>query len=410
MRRWLIAAGAAALAACASAAPPPGGAEDHVAPRLLRVTPDTNAVNVTDKVVTFWFDETINDRGSGPLEVGNFFLISPSDGNEHVSWHRSRIEVRPRLGFRPNTAYTVTMLPGLSDLRTNKMRTGASVTFSTGPTIPPNHITGVAFDWAAERPAVRALVQGIVAQPGSRDTITYLAQTDSTGHFTLGPLPDGTYLVRAVLDVNSNRALDRNEAYDSARVTVPRKEPLELLAIVRDTLAPHITSVTVVDSLSLRASFDRPLDQRAIPPASAFRLVGPDSVVIPVTSALTPRMEAEATKAAADARADSARRADSLAGKAPPAARAPTQAVPLPGRVGRTLPEAAKPSVPAPPSALLLRLAHPMASGTLYRLGVTEARALSGRIATSERTFTTPKPVPKPAKPAADTTRPPRRP
>ena len=54
-------------------------------------------MNVTEKVATFFFDETINDRGSGPMEVENFVLVSPSDGHEHVSWHRSRIEVRPRM-------------------------------------------------------------------------------------------------------------------------------------------------------------------------------------------------------------------------------------------------------------------------------------------------------------------------
>ena len=66
MRRRLIAA-AAALAglACASASPPPGGPEDRNPPRLLHVTPDSNAVNVRDRNVVFSFDETIYDRGSG---------------------------------------------------------------------------------------------------------------------------------------------------------------------------------------------------------------------------------------------------------------------------------------------------------------------------------------------------------
>ena len=121
------------------------------------MTPDSNAVNFRGRTVTFQFDETINDRGSGAQEVDNYFLVSPSDGNPRVSWRRSRIEVRPRKGFRDNTAYTVTLLPGLGDLRGNVTRSGASVVFSTGPTIPPDRITGTVFDWVAERPAARAL-------------------------------------------------------------------------------------------------------------------------------------------------------------------------------------------------------------------------------------------------------------
>ena len=200
----MVAAALAASLACASASPPPGGPEDRNPPRVLKVTPDSNAVNVRDRNVVFQFDETINDRGSGAQELDNFFLVSPSDGAPRVSWHRSRIEVRPRNGFRENTAYTVTLLPGFSDLRGNTARAGASVVFSTGPTIPPDNITGTVFDWAAERPAARALMQAMTP-----DSLLYLAQSDSLGHFTLGPLPPGSYLVRAIIDANNNRALDR---------------------------------------------------------------------------------------------------------------------------------------------------------------------------------------------------------
>jgi hypothetical protein len=391
--------------ACASASPPPGGPEDHAPPLLVRVTPDTNAVHVTDKVVSFYFDETINDRGSGAQEVSNYFLVSPSDGNAHVSWHRSRIDVRPRFGFRPNTAYTVTLLPGLSDLRNNVMKTGGMVVFSTGATIPTLHITGTVFDWVAGRPAMRALLQAVTP-----DSSIYLAQSDTVGHFSLGPLPEGTYLVRAVMDANGNRALDRNEAYDSVRVVTPHPAPLELLAIIRDTLPPRLLTVTVVDSTGLRVTFDRPLDETAIPVGGAFRLAGPDSVPIAVTSVLTPTQETDAAKVIADARADSLRRVDSLARRAAvptsPAAR-PT----LPARVTATAPTGPKPSRPAPPTSLLLRIAHPLAPGTIYRIVVTEARALSGRVAASERSFTTPKPPPPAApadsshKPAASTVR-----
>ena len=150
MRRPLIAPVALAFVAafaalggsvaCASASPPPGGVEDRDPPKLVAVTPDSNALNVRARTVIFQFDETINDRGSGAQEIDNFFLVSPSDGNPRVSWRRSRIEVRPRNGFRDNTAYTVTLLPGLSDWRGNVSRTGASVVFSTGPTIPADKI------------------------------------------------------------------------------------------------------------------------------------------------------------------------------------------------------------------------------------------------------------------------------
>jgi hypothetical protein len=390
VRRRLIAAAAAAALACASASPPPGGPEDRSPPRLVAVTPDSNAVNVRDRNVTFVFDETINDRGSGAQELDNYFLVSPSDGNPRVSYHRSRIEVRPRNGFRENTAYMVTLLPGLSDLRGNTSRVGASVVFSTGPTIPPHRINGTVFDWAAERPAARALIQAVTP-----DSVMYLAQADSVGRFTLGPLPAGSYLVRAFIDANNNRAQDRTEAFDTLRVAAPQASPVELLAIVRDTLPPRITSVGLVDSVSLRVTFDRVLDPEQPPTAASFRLVAADSTVVPIVAALGPRAEQAEVQARQQVRADSMRRADSLAGRALPPRTAATPAVPVP--VPGT-----RPSVPAPYSTLLLRVARPLAPNATYRLSVTAARGLSRRMDNSERSFTTPRPAPPPV---ADSTR-----
>lgn len=391
MRRSLIAAVVAGGAlACAAATPPPGGPEDHAAPRLVRVTPDTNAVNVSASNVSFYFDETINDRGSGAQELARRFLISPAGGDVRVSWHRSRIDVRPRQGFRPNTAYSVTMLPGLSDLRGNSMRTGATVVFSTGPTIPTGSIAGTVFDWLAERPAAQALIQAITP-----DSVRYFAQSDSTGGFQVRPLPAGRYLVRAIVDANGNRDLDRNEAFDSLTVVVPLTAPIELRVALRDTLPPRLLSITTNDSLSLRVTFDRPLDPTQPIAPDNFRLLTADSSVVPIARVLTPSQEAERTRAAQQAVADSMRRADSLAGKVlPPPPRTPT-----PSKTVR------KPSLPTPFTAVVIELTKPLKPLTPYRLQARGLKSITGRWKDSDRSFTTPKPPPPPA-PRDTTSRP----
>lgn len=388
MRRSLIAAVVAGGAlACAAATPPPGGPEDHAAPRLVRVTPDTNAVNVSASNVSFYFDETINDRGSGAQELARRFLISPAGGDVRVSWHRSRIDVRPRQGFKPNTAYSVTMLPGLSDLRGNSMRTGATIVFSTGPTIPTGSIAGTVFDWLGERPAAQALLQAITP-----DSIRYLAQSDSAGGFQVRPLPPGRYLVRAIVDANGNRDLDRNEAFDSLTVVVPLTAPIELRVALRDTLPPRLLSITTNDSLSLRVTFDRPLDPTQPIGPDNFRLLTADSSVVPIARVLTPSQEAERTRAAQQAVTDSIRHADSLAGKVllpPPRTPAPSKTV-------------RKPSLPAPFSSVVIELTKPLKPLTPYRLHARGLKSITGRWQESDRSFTTPKPPPPP--PPRDTT------
>ena len=386
MRRGLIAA-ALLLVACASAGPPPGGPEDRSPPRLVRVTPDTNAVNVSSKEATFFFDETINDRGTDAQDVTNMFLVSPSDGTPRVGYHRSRIDVRPRHGFRPNTAYTITLLPGLTDLRNNTMKTGHTIVFSTGPTIPALRITGIAFDWGQEQPLVRALIEAITA-----DSSIYLAQSDSSGRFAVGPLNPGSYLVRATLDQNQNHRADRNEPFDTVRVSAPQSAPIELLTAPRDTLPARIVNVAVADSLTLRVVFDRLLDPSQQFPPGNFHLAGADSVRIPITAVRTPHQDAALASARLQATLDSARRADSIAGRPrPPAQQPPAPADSLP-----------RPSVRAPFTTISLVLPRPLAPNSSYRLRVTTIRALSRRETGSERTFTTPRPAP--ARPPADTT------
>lgn len=392
MRRALSLVLAAGIVACASASPPPGGPEDKAPPRVVRLTPDTNSVNVHPKDVSFYFDEVINDRGSGEQEVDRYFLVSPSGGAPHVSWHRTRIDVRPRDGFKNGITYTVTMVPGLTDLRSNRMKEGVSLVFSTGASLAQYRITGTVFDWAAERVAPQAFVEAFIPGP---DSIRYMAKTDSLGSFTVGPMPQGTYLVRALIDQNGNRALDRNEAFDTVRVTAPSSGTLQLLAAIRDTLPARILTVAAADSATLTVTFDRSLDPTVPVTAAQFRLVGPDSAVLPIRAALSPRQVQAADSITRRALEDSVRRADSLAGKplTPPPTAAPVSAVP---GAKPPPPPPPKPSVPPPYTIVVLKLERPLAPNTQYRLSVTDVHALSRRVTSSERSFTTPKPPPPP--------------
>ncbi|HEY2027294.1 MAG TPA: hypothetical protein VGG78_09805, partial [Gemmatimonadaceae bacterium] len=250
---------------------------------------------------------------------------------------------------------------------------------------------GTAIDWVANRPAARALIQGLTP-----DSVIYLAQADSLGHFTLGPLPPGSYLVRAIIDQNNNHALDRNEPFDSLTVVVPQTAvaALVLRAAPRDTLPPRIVSVAPNDSVTLRVTFDRLVDPRQRIAPDMFRLVAADSTTVAITGVLTPDEEARVVRERDRARADSTRRADSLAGKVLPPPPAAAVAPPTAARVD---------SIPSPFTAIALKIAHPLVPASVYRLSTTGMRGLTNRSQPSERSFTTPRPPPP--RPATDTTR-----
>ncbi|AHG90530.1 hypothetical protein J421_2993 [Gemmatirosa kalamazoonensis] len=300
-----VAALALAASRCASPGIPPGGPPDDSPPQLLRISPESGATNVHPREFELEFDEVVaevptgaNAASGAPAAGGGSFtgnptgpnlasimVLSPRAGALRADWHRDRVTVHARQPLRANTTYTLTVLPGLADLRSNVRDSAIVVVFSTGPTLDTGRVGGIVFDWVAGRVAQRALVEAI-----GPDSVTYVAVTDTGGRFVMRNLPVGTYAFRGVLDVNNNRAFDPREAYDLVSVGPPQfargdSAKVELLAFVHDTLGPRLTTVAVTDSVTLRLTFDKPLDPAAPVTPDRFRVVGRDSTVVPVIAA-----------------------------------------------------------------------------------------------------------------------------
>lgn len=396
------------LGACASPGTPPGGPERLVPPQLVRVAPESGAVNVRPRAVVFEYDAVVSEtpRGGGGGAGGatgleSIVTVSPRSGSVEVDWQRERIAVRPRRGFRPNLTYTVTVLPGLQDLRSNVRDTASVAVFSTGGPIATARVRGVAFDWVNNRAAARAVVEATGA-----DSVTYFAVADSAGRFVVPNIPAGSYLVRATVDVNNNRAADPREAFDTVRAVATARGAdvmsdtggLALYAYVRDSLPPRLTNAEAVDSLTLRLTFDRALRPEQ-PFTNRVRVVGADSAAIPVRAVLTPAVADSI--AGTQARAAAGARNDTTARPATPdSGRAPTQPPRRPAAPARDS-AAAPPRLtrPVPPTELVVQLGTPLRPGATGRVLVTDVRSLSNVAGASERTFTAPRPTPAPDAP-----------
>ena len=379
------------VAGCASAGTPPGGPERHTPPAIVAVSPDSGATNVKATSVEIQFDEVVSDRPSGAATgLDQLVLVSPRTGNPDVSWHRSRISVKAHNGFRPNTAYRITLLPGLADLRGNVLKETRTILFSTGPSFPPFAIPGRIFDWGAQKPVGGAYIEAISK---ADTTIAYLAASDTTGQFEIGPLPGGEYLVRGLIDQNANHAIDRNEKWDSLSVTIAGTSSLiELDAIERDTLPANIENVARVDSVTVRVTFDKPLDPRLPLQPVLVHLVHADSTPVEITTVEWQSTFDRDQAAKQQAAADSARRADSSrTGGRPPTPPPPT---PTPG--GRTPPPPPKPKLPAPDRGIILIASPttPINPGD-YVVTVKGMRNLLGKSRDVRRPFTVQKPAPR---------------
>jgi len=419
-------AGVAIAAACANRGGlgPPGGVVDPIPPRVTRITPESGSVNQHAGAVTFAFSKVMSDNpGRGQLD--QYFLISPTDGLPRVNWHRDRIDVRPRHRFRPNTTYSVTLLPGLADVRGTQMKEGAVTVFSTGATVPRFGIVGTIFDWAAERPAAGALVEAI-SRP---DSVVYLAAADSLGQYSIGPFGPGRYTLLGYVDKNNNRVLDPGEIWDSTTVVVTDIRPsVELLAITRDTMPPRMTAISRDDSATLRVTFDRPLDPQMPFTPALFRLQKADSTTVQIAAVLGAKAAADSAARRDSTRRDSTARRDTTNARRDTTVRrdtsvarppgAPPSIVPLPTPTptptparprpaigpSSTGPPPPRPSRPGPETSLLIKVAPPalLEPGVTYRVTARGIRSVVGRSTTMTRTVTMPK-VPLPT--ARDSTR-----
>jgi hypothetical protein len=327
---------------------PPGGPVDTKAPEIVKIAPDSGKTGVTPKEVIFRFDEVVRERPSGATSISGLFLISPRNGEPRADWHREEISVRPRRGWRKNTAYTVTLLPGLSDLRGNTRNTGAVMVFSTGATIPTSRITGLLYNWTEARPITR---NGVVeAWPRGDTTFVYVTTTDSTGAYVLPALSPGDYVVRGFSDDNNSRGLDRRESFDTVSITLRDSASTNVFSFVHDSLGARLQSANLKDSVTVDLSFDNALSlSNPLTPAQ-IRVAGPDSVDLGVISVTLPPADTAAAVR----------------------------------KLGR----------PIPPRSVTIKLAHPVRPKTAYRIRVTGIRNLMGVVRNGDFLLATPATLP----------------
>ena len=396
MRHALTALGLlVGISACASPGMPPGGPTVSSFPRVIASRPDTNARNTVPGKVLLRYDDVIGEQfNGGPLSRG--VIISPWDGEPRVEWRRTGMTIRPRGDWRANTAYRITVLPGVGDLRNQPSPFGYSLVFSTGDTIPTATVRGVAFDWAQARPLAKATIRAVDLNDSS---LVYVTVADSVGRFELETMQAGTYMVIAIDEKTINRALDPREAFDTVRVILRDSARVELYAFVHDTMPARISELRPADSVTIAITLDKPL-RPGVPLRPEFaRVVSQDSTVLQVLRLVTPddeRVERARADSVARAAGDTTRPREPV----PPAAGPPRRTLD-PRRRTDTLP-VIPPPVSARPklnSEILVKLGTPLVPGTSYRVTLDQLQNLLGISAPTSRV------LPVPRAPAPDSTR-----
>ncbi len=272
-----------------------------------------------------------------------------------MDWKRSRITVKPREGWQPDRAYRVELLPGIMDLRNNRSNERRVITFTTGGPKPTTTLTGRVVDWSTSRPAQNALIEALLLP----DSLPYRGLADSSGGFSLGPLPPGDYLVTGVIDQDRNQRAGAREAFDSVRVPRGKTQVGEMWAFEHDTTPPRATTVTVGDSLSANVELSQSLDPRLrLQPRNASVWILPDSNPVKVVSVL-PKEVDDSLHARQTAKPDTSKADTTQKARQAPAA---------PGARRPAAPETTKPpSRPPLSNRLVVRVGDSLEAGRTLR-------------------------------------------
>ena len=390
-----VIAACAIITACASPGMPPGGPSVSSFPRVIATLPETSAVNVKPGKVLIRYDDVIGEQSNG-TDLSRSVLISPWDGEPSVDWKRTGMTIRAKKGWRANTAYTITILPGIADFKGKASPFGYVMRFSTGPTIPKTAMRGVAFDWVQARPIPKATILAVDAKD---TTLVYLTVADSTGRYELGAVPPGTYLIRAIDEKQANRTLEPREPWDSATVTLTDSTRADLYLFVHDTIAPRFGEIRSSDSVTISIMLDKPLKPGVAIPVANARVVTSDSTVVPVLS-----LRSAEEDRVENTRLDSLARLKDTTKVKPADPNAPPKRTIDPTRRRDTLATLPIPVAARKPPAteLVLKLGAALKPGSTYRVSISGLRNLLGNEGTGSRLLIIPKAIP------VDTTKTPR--
>jgi hypothetical protein len=254
------------LIQCAGQVPPSGGPADAEPPKIVRTSPDSNAVRVEATSIELEFSEYVNRRS-----VEESIFISPYVGDLEFDWSGTQVTITFPQTLRKNTTYVVNVGTDVSDVRAqNRMASGFTLAFSTGDSIDRGYISGRVFDPKPEGVMVFAYaLNGRDADTldPSRTKPDYIMQTGARGTYTLSNIALGMYRLVAVRDeyrnllydkeVDQYGVLPRDLTLDARH---EREENVWFRLSREDTTKPFLSSVTASDRYTVVAHFSETID------------------------------------------------------------------------------------------------------------------------------------------------------
>ena len=214
--RLIALAGLALMAGCANrGGGPQGGPKDLTPPKAASMNPENNATNVSKKKIELQFNEFVEVKSAQQKVI----VSPPQKIPATIQANGKKVTIEFADSLIPNTTYTIDFTDALRDLNEGNVLDGFTYAFSTGNEIDTMQISGRVLN-AMDLNPLSGVQVGIYETNLKGDSTGPLYQmplritkTDSTGHFTIKNIKDGTYDIYALEDKNSDYILTKGECF-----------------------------------------------------------------------------------------------------------------------------------------------------------------------------------------------------
>lgn len=195
------------LYACASQATLTGGKQDITPPRILKTKPENYVKNFNEKEIKIRFDEYF--QLNAPND--NIILTPTIEKNPDFVIREKTLIIRFHESLKPNVTYTITMNEAVKDITEGNAMPSEQFVFSTGDYMDSCMISGVLKD--AYTHQVMGKVMVFLYKENSDSVLMlqnpdYYMYTNSRGEFEFHNLPQQSYAIYALNDVNGNKLYD----------------------------------------------------------------------------------------------------------------------------------------------------------------------------------------------------------
>lgn len=209
------------LTRCANVVAPTGGAKDVTPPKVTEAVPANHSTAFNGKRIELTFDEYVTLNNASQNVLFSPLLKEKPD----IKLSGKTVVIKFKEELRPNTTYTINLGEAIKDLHEGNQLKDYVYSFSTGDHLDTLTLAGKVLNADDQKPAADLFVTLYASRHCERSETTqpdfdslfslptrhapdFITKTDKDGSFTFHGLPDGSFLVFALNDMNANYYYD----------------------------------------------------------------------------------------------------------------------------------------------------------------------------------------------------------